>query len=490
MSYSTKFENADAAKTAVFNNAQMVFAAGDFQFYINPDGFRAVKWAIDNGNLTVEDFVYNLRYERGYAMNKSVRVNDNPHNIPDGNFFMFPFGIYAMMNGKMLYLEDSTSSNLVLDTMVKFNRAPKQDVIESVSKAIREMDWYDNNNALFRNIVEKCLDSVSDAPKVVVVEKEVAPKSPLESEGAFMGMLHQAFVNAVGENLVAEVMPTIKDMIVKEFGIMPERHEVKVCDKVAKIDGVVHKKFELVCNLVMNDMNPYLCGPAGTGKNVLAQQVAESLGLDFYTQNSVTDEYKFTGFVDVNGNYIETEFYKAFTKGGLYFLDEMDASAPEVLVNLNMAIANKMFPFPTGTKKAHPNFRVIAAGNTLGTGADASYVGRMQLDAATLNRFCVVEVNYDERIDAANANGDAELVEFAKAYRKVTRKHGINTVCSYRNIKTIAMMSQFADDTDTLASALVKDLNRDDINIISNDSGMPAGNRWTKALKNVKPITW
>ena len=310
----------------------------------------------------------------------------------------------------------------------------------------------------------------------------------MNSQNDFMTLLHQTFVATLGDNLVDEVMPVIKARIVETFGFVPERHEIVTATIKRELTGITHKKFELVCNLVANGLNPYLCGPAGTGKNVLAQQVAEALGLDFYTMNSVTDEYKFTGFVDANGRYIETEFYKAFTKGGLFFLDEMDASASEVLVMLNMAIANRMFPFPCGTKKAHYDFRVIAAGNTLGTGADASYVGRMQLDAATLNRFVTVHVGYDERIDLANAGGDTELVEFAKAYRKVAKKRGIQTVCSYRNIKTIAMMSQFATLEEALASALCKDMNRDDINIMAADSDMPNGNKYAMALKNVTPI--
>lgn len=46
------------------------------------------------------------------------------------------------------------------------------------------------------------------------------------------------------------------------------------------------------------------------------------------------------------GNYQETQFFKAFTEGGLFMLDEMDASIPEVLVILNAAIANRYFDFP------------------------------------------------------------------------------------------------------------------------------------------------
>ena len=76
-------------------------------------------------------------------------------------------------------------------------------------------------------------------------------------------------------------------------------------------------------------------------------------------------------------------------------LDEMDASIPEVLVILNAAIANRYFDFPApiGYVEANPNFRVIAAGNTTGHGADFEYVGRNQLDGASLDRFAVVKID-------------------------------------------------------------------------------------------------
>lgn len=46
---------------------------------------------------------------------------------------------------------------------------------------------------------------------------------------------------------------------------------------------------------------------------------------------------------------------------------------PEVLVILNAAIANRYFDFPTGKVTAHKNFRLIAAGNTTGTGSECLF---------------------------------------------------------------------------------------------------------------------
>ncbi|MCA7081854.1 AAA family ATPase, partial [Staphylococcus aureus] len=109
-----------------------------------------------------------------------------------------------------------------------------------------------------------------------------------------------------------------------------------------------------------------LVGPAGSGKNVVLEQVAKDLGKDFYFTNAVTEEYKLTGFIDASGTYQETQFYQAFTKGGIFFLDEMDASVPEALVILNAAIANRYFNFPNGKAQAHPDFTVVAAAYTTG----------------------------------------------------------------------------------------------------------------------------
>ena len=66
-----------------------------------------------------------------------------------------------------------------------------------------------------------------------------------------------------------------------------------------------------------------------------SKKIAEELDLEFYFTNSIQQEYKITGFIDAGGKYHETEFYKAFKNGGLFFLDELDASIPEYLILYN-----------------------------------------------------------------------------------------------------------------------------------------------------------
>jgi cobaltochelatase CobS len=145
-----------------------------------------------------------------------------------------------------------------------------------------------------------------------------------------------------------------------------------------------------------------LIGPAGSGKTTAAEQIAEALNLPFYIQGAVSGAHELVGFVDAHGRYQSTPFRQAFEHGGIIVLDEIDAGDPAGLLVMNAALANGHMAFPdqTAPVKKHENFRVVACANTFGTGADRLYVGRNQLDAATLDRFAALSWDYDETLEA------------------------------------------------------------------------------------------
>lgn len=228
---------------------------------------------------------------------------------------------------------------------------------------------------------------------------------------------------------------------------------------------VKHEKFEMIKVCIENDIPVYLAGPAGSGKNYTLEQISWELGLEFYFTNSVQQEYKLTGFIDAGGVYHETEFYKAFKNGGIFFLDEMDASIPEVLVLLNAAIANRYFEFPNGKIKAHKNFRVVAAGNTVGSGADEMYTGRLVLDQATLDRFAIIDFGYDRNIEMHIAKGNKELVDFVEAIRTEAETNGIRATFSYRCIGMVTKLERAGLELkNILAIAVFKGMEKDTIN--------------------------
>ena len=311
--------------------------------------------------------------------------------------------------------------------------------------------------------------------------------NPAPAGNDFGTQLQNMMLKVLAEQSVDKVMeqakPILDDYIRKTYGALPKVVKVETEKGTKEIKGITHEKFEQVLKIINADIPVFMTGGAGTGKNVIAKQVAESLGLEFYFTNAVTQEYKLTGFIDANGKYQETQFFKAFTKGGLFFLDEMDASIPEVLIILNSALANGYFDFPCGKFDAHPDFRVISAGNTFGTGADIEYTGRFQLDGASLDRFAVIEIDYSPAIEDALADGDTALLEFVRTFRKVTYKAGIKCIASYRTIERDKKMKDLFSLKEVLKMALTKGLRTDDLNIIKKgfaDEGV--NNEYVKAL--------
>ena len=247
---------------------------------------------------------------------------------------------------------------------------------------------------------------------------------------------------------------------------------------------VHHEKYETIKSCLECNIPVYLAGPAGSGKNHTVEQIAKELGWDFYFSNSVQQEYKLTGFIDAGGTFHETEFYKACTSENdcVFFLDEMDASIPEVLVLLNAAIANGYFEFPNGrVDLKHVHF--VAAGNTVGSGADEMYTGRMVLDQATLDRFAIIEFDYSIRIEMAISKGNADLVSFIRALRTQAKNKGIRATFSYRCITMVTKLEKAGMDAqEILKIAVMKGLDKDTINTFN----LTGVNKYDEALRKVQ----
>jgi cobaltochelatase CobS len=226
-----------------------------------------------------------------------------------------------------------------------------------------------------------------------------------------------------------------------------------------KLDGKkVHAAFHKVLKKVKAGVPVLLVGPAGSGKTYLASQVAKALGLRF-TFNSMSEgvsESSLLGRVlpDDKGNwtYRPAPFVVSYTQGGVHLLDEVDASDPNLMVQINAAIANGKLaiPFKDGAEPLdrHADSIIIAAANTYGNGADRQYVGRNQLDAATLNRFQagMVEVDYDENLESSIAHGyldqlggtvgyAGKILGWAWAVRDVIRTNKLRRIMATRNIE-------------------------------------------------------
>lgn len=270
---------------------------------------------------------------------------------------------------------------------------------------------------------------------------------------------------------IYSIQDQIKDKAEEEIETVEAEAEAEIEteaeeEEIDADEEIKHEKYNTVKTCLENNIPVYLAGEAGTGKNYLVEQICKENGWNFYFSNSIQQEYKLTGFIDAGGKFHETEFYKACTddKECVFFLDEIDASIPEVLVLLNAAIANGYFEFPNG-KVSFENVYFVAAGNTVGSGSDELYTGRMVLDQATLDRFAIIEIDYDKRIERKLSNNDEELVKFVRNLRQQSKEKGIRATFSYRCISMSAkLINANMDIKDILVIAIFKGMDKDTIN--------------------------
>ena len=239
--------------------------------------------------------------------------------------------------------------------------------------------------------------------------------------------------------------------------------EVKVGEKTNRVDGVLNPVFDDVVTLIAANKNVYLYGPAGSGKNVLCGQVSEALGLKFYYQNTLLTKFDLSGFKNAVGDFEKTEFFEAFTNGGLFMLDEVDNSSAEALVALNAALANGYYSFPgIGRVDCHPDFRCIAAGNTIGTGADAAYCGRYKMDASSRDRFQFIEVDYCPEIEESICKGHDDVLQFVRDLRKAVSKVGAEMILGYRCMVSLVQFGKRFGEEKSIRYFITKGLEKVD----------------------------
>ena len=211
----------------------------------------------------------------------------------------------------------------------------------------------------------------------------------------------------------------IKELI-EEHSPKPKTIKVEHFDG-SKIEvGAHHKDFHILLLLASRRIPVFLAGPSGSGKTHTASQLAEALKLPFeaISVGPMTTKGDLLGYKNVfpeGPSYFDTGLTRCFKNGGVFLIDEIDAGNAGVLTVLNMALSNGSMATPEGMIDKHPDFICIAGANTYGTGADRQYVGRTQLDEATLKRFFVLEwpidTDLENQISGADDDKSRKLVE-------------------------------------------------------------------------------
>lgn len=248
--------------------------------------------------------------------------------------------------------------------------------------------------------------------------------------------------------------------------------------KTKTVKGVLPPEFDRMVQLGSARKNILLVGPAGCGKTYLAAKLAEALSLDYSDQSCSEgmSESAFTGWllpVGTGGRfeYVQSEFVRIYENGGVFLLDELDASDPNLLVFINKALANDGFTLPIRTKKPwvakHKDFIAVGAANTFGHGADSQYVGRNQLDAATLDRFKVglIQMDYSAAVEESLISSD--LLEWGRGIRRNIKAHGLRRIMSTRVLRDLQdMVDMYQWDRTEWDNAYFADWSREERSLV------------------------
>lgn len=239
-----------------------------------------------------------------------------------------------------------------------------------------------------------------------------------------------------------------------------------------KLDGHVGPAFDEALFHVSCGDSVLLVGPAGCGKTYMAGQVAKALERPFgflscsigMTESAILgmrepcDEGRFV--------YRESAFVNAYEQGHLFLFDELDAMDPNVMLSVNAALANGHLALPKryGNSVAlrHEKFLCMCAANTFGTGADRKYVGRNQLDAATLDRFVVVEMDYDRELEAKLCP-QADLLARLHDYRDAIARNKLERTLSTRFVTRASKWAAAGKDLDYINKKLTAGWRADEV---------------------------
>lgn len=306
------------------------------------------------------------------------------------------------------------------------------------------------------------------------------PPAAGDAAGALMAALQALMAAQQGPAVNEAAITAIVDARL-EAARLPRELRIKVGDAPAvKVDGHQHPLFKRVVRILSTRQrdgfypNLLLKGPAGCGKTHLASQVARALGRTYasISGSAGVSEAQLTGRLLPTGEggkfqYHASPLVTQYMAGGVFLLDEMDAFDPNALVSTNSALANGEFFVEARAASGldtrvprHPDSIILASANTYGTGADALYVGRNPLDAATLTRFIVLDMDYDPEFERTQTD-DKRLLEFVWSLRAKATEHRIKRVVSTRMVQQGDQLLRaglsWTDTRDTLLTGWTRD---------------------------------
>ena len=260
---------------------------------------------------------------------------------------------------------------------------------------------------------------------------------PIMDETKIREIATEIIQSVVGDKLMA-IQANAVERINAYLAKIPPRDalEIKKWDgTVNEVKGAYHKQLPQIIkaltspNAIGWSEFLYVYSAPGCGKTHMLRQIAQGIGVQHYPFpcGPTTTEGRLLGFNNIaNGTFVPGWLYKPYKEGGVVGLDEVDLADASVLAGAN-SIENDEFTFGNGeTVQRHKDFYLIAFANTIGTGATGGFI-RNKLDAATLNRFTHIKLEYDEVLEARIC-GNEKWAQYVARVRSYVQKNCNNSL--------------------------------------------------------------
>ena len=363
---------------------------------------------------------------RSDAEKEASRIIEEVHNASGETTYMIEnLAEFTQIENKSR--SSSQSSAGEKDAAERKAKEEKQQRVSEVTAAAK-------TNPLYQAVRDVCVAVIAEEGMEYLSEEEIDKR---------IDKRYSVLAKNLDETAINKLLDAKLSKHFKETRVIVEDK----AKETIKDMGIQHALFPKLLAMVQmrkpngTRANVMLVGPAGSGKTTAAENVAKALELEYSYVGATYDKVDLFGYNNGHGHYQVTEFYKRYKDGGVMLLDEMDGFDPAVGVACNAAIDGTRAAFPVGIVPKHTDSVFIAACNTFGLGANAKYVGRNRLDAATLNRFIKLDWGYDPALERIQV-GDDKWTKITQAVRVKVDSMGIEIVISPRNGQNAVMMER------------------------------------------------
>ena len=299
--------------------------------------------------------------------------------------------------------------------------------------SVEKLEEYINSNERIKDLIESTKQSDSYLQGLKILSDHVSTV-PQEGDVPTTRIITSPSIVIPQERIVDPKVNYFFDSRIP----FEERFDkfLQIKDKLESQGEIFHEKFDDVAKFVMKGRAPYLYGPSGCGKTYMVNnQLAGILNANVVTNGYVIYEQDILGYTNsATGQYVPGNFYRCYKYGDIIFLDELDNGVANATVVLNGFTGgnNTSYTFPDGLNtKRHPNFRMIAAGNTNGSGRTVAHNTRQKMDESVMQRLKAVECGYDNRIEDRILVDYQDWLSFVKQFRKAVEN--ISTISGEPN---------------------------------------------------------